>query len=36
MYSKTSPMSSRRVGQERRRISSFFKVAKKLSATAVS
>src|SRR4051812_13698606 len=36
MYSKTSLVSSRRVGQERRWTSSFLSVAKKLSATALS
>jgi hypothetical protein len=35
MYSKTSELSSWRVGQDRRRTSSFFRVAKKLSATAL-
>src|SRR5438477_2265720 len=35
MYSNTAEPSSRRVGQERRLISSFFSVAKKLSATAL-
>jgi hypothetical protein len=36
MYSNTSEVSSRRVGQERRCTSSFLSVAKKLSATALS
>src|SRR3954466_2827002 len=36
MYSNPSPLSSRRVGQERRCTSSFLSVAKKLSATALS
>jgi hypothetical protein len=36
MYSKTAEPSSRLVGHERRWISSFFRVAKKLSATALS
>jgi hypothetical protein len=36
MYSKTSPLSSRRVGQDCRCTSSFLRVAKKLSATALS
>src|SRR5215210_99393 len=36
MYSKTSEISSRPVGHERRCTSSFLSVAKKLSATALS
>ena len=36
MYSKTSVRSSALVGQERPWMSSFFSVAKKLSATALS